>query len=172
MSTIASNYKEELFREIQGLPDEKIKEILDFTYFIKAKDAIDPSQAYFWTKKWQEMERRFHEYQAKWPEIQYRVPEGLFCKYLGDLLLGDGQLDRALESYKLGLPLLARYANYQPFTVSAQLSFTAQTFQNIRFVKSLQHLSRELQKFWIDQGLDVKNPEVLSILVGWQRIRK
>jgi len=34
-----------------------IKEILDFTYFIKAKDAIDPSQAYFWTRKWQEMER-------------------------------------------------------------------------------------------------------------------
>ena len=31
--------------------------VLDFTYFIKVKDAIDPSQAYFWTRKWQEMER-------------------------------------------------------------------------------------------------------------------
>jgi len=39
------------------LPDEKLKEILDFTYFIKAKDAIDPSQAFFWTRKWQDMER-------------------------------------------------------------------------------------------------------------------
>jgi hypothetical protein len=57
MPTIAYDYKEELFRQIQGLSDEKIKEILDFTYFIKAKDAIDPSQAYFWTRKWQEMER-------------------------------------------------------------------------------------------------------------------
>jgi hypothetical protein len=57
MPTIAYGYKEELFRQIQGLPDEKIKEILDFTYFIKAKDAIDPSQAYFWTMKWQAMER-------------------------------------------------------------------------------------------------------------------
>ncbi len=52
MPTIAYDYKEELFRQIQGLPDEKIKEVLDFTYFIKAKDAIDPSQAYFWTRKW------------------------------------------------------------------------------------------------------------------------
>ena len=57
MPTIACDYMEELFRQIQGLPDEKIKEILDFIYSIKAKDAIDPSQAYFWTRKWQEMER-------------------------------------------------------------------------------------------------------------------
>jgi len=50
------DYKEELLRQIEGLPPEKIKEILDFTYFISAKDAIDPSQAFFWTKKWQAME--------------------------------------------------------------------------------------------------------------------
>jgi hypothetical protein len=56
MPTLSSEYKEELLREIEGLSAEKIKEILDFTYFIKAKDAIDPSQAYFWTRKWQEME--------------------------------------------------------------------------------------------------------------------
>ena len=57
MSSLIPDYKEELFREIQGLPDEKLKEILDFTYFIKAKDAIDPSQTFFWTRKWQDMER-------------------------------------------------------------------------------------------------------------------
>ena len=57
MPSLIPDYKEELFREIQGLPDEKLKEILDFTYFIKAKDAIDPSQTFFWTRKWQDMER-------------------------------------------------------------------------------------------------------------------
>ena len=57
MTTLTSSPKEELFREIEGLPDEKIKEVLDFACFIKAKDAIDPSQAYFWTKKWQRMEQ-------------------------------------------------------------------------------------------------------------------
>jgi hypothetical protein len=50
------DYKEELMRQIEGLPADKIKEVLDFAYFISAKDAIDPSQAYFWTKKWQTME--------------------------------------------------------------------------------------------------------------------
>ena len=56
MPDTASQFKEELLREIEGLSPEKMKELLDFTYFIKAKDAIDPSQAYFWSKKWQQME--------------------------------------------------------------------------------------------------------------------
>lgn len=57
VSSTISQYKEELYREINGLPDEMLKEILDFTYYIKVKDSIDPSQVYFWTKKWQNMER-------------------------------------------------------------------------------------------------------------------
>jgi hypothetical protein len=57
MTTINSEHREELLKEIEGLSPEKLKEILDFTYFIKAKDAIEPSQAYFWTTKWQGMER-------------------------------------------------------------------------------------------------------------------
>lgn len=51
-----AEYKEELLRQIEGLPAEKIKEVLDFACFISAKDSIDPAQAYFWTKKWQAME--------------------------------------------------------------------------------------------------------------------
>lgn len=57
MASIISDYKKELFREIKGMPDDKIKEIIDFVCFIKVKDAIDHSQTYFWTTKWQEMER-------------------------------------------------------------------------------------------------------------------
>jgi len=57
MGTLTTEYKKDLLREIEGLPSEKIKEILDFVCFIKAKDAIDPAQAYFWTSKWQDMER-------------------------------------------------------------------------------------------------------------------
>lgn len=51
-----ADYKEELLRRIEGLPAEKIRELLDFAYFISARDAIDPSQVYFWTKNWQARE--------------------------------------------------------------------------------------------------------------------
>lgn len=52
-----SNYKEEIWKGLNSLSSEKVKEILDFVYFIKAKDFIDPSQAYFWTCQWQDMEK-------------------------------------------------------------------------------------------------------------------
>jgi len=61
METLATQYKEELLRELEGLPSDKIREILDFVCFIKAKEAIDPSQVYFWTRKWQDMEREADE---------------------------------------------------------------------------------------------------------------
>lgn len=61
METLATQYKEELLRELGGLPSDKIREILDFVCSIKAKGVIDPSQAFFWTRKWQDMEREAYE---------------------------------------------------------------------------------------------------------------
>lgn len=57
MQSIDTDYKKDLLREVEELSPEKVKEVLDFIYFIKAKDVIDPSQMYFWTTKWQEMEK-------------------------------------------------------------------------------------------------------------------
>ena len=49
-------YTKKVINEIKGFSVQKIKEVLDFIYFIKTKDIIDPTQAYFWTKKWQKLE--------------------------------------------------------------------------------------------------------------------
>ena len=57
MAIDTSIQKEELLCQIEDLSVEMLKELLDFTYYLKAKEVIDPSQAYFWTKKWQEMEK-------------------------------------------------------------------------------------------------------------------
>ena len=57
MDTTVTQYKKELLKEIKGLPSDKVKEVLNFICFIKAKEVIDPAQAYFWTKKWQKMEK-------------------------------------------------------------------------------------------------------------------
>ncbi|MBN1664691.1 MAG: hypothetical protein JW943_13920 [Deltaproteobacteria bacterium] len=56
MGTALSRYKQEILQGISDLPSNKLKEILNFVHFIKAKESIDPTQAYFWTKKWQEKE--------------------------------------------------------------------------------------------------------------------
>lgn len=47
----------QLVSETKQLPPQILKEALDFVRFLKLRRAIDPEQAYFWTKKWQTTER-------------------------------------------------------------------------------------------------------------------
>jgi hypothetical protein len=79
MATSAYSYKEEIICEIEGMPDDQLKQIMDFVYFIKAKEVIDPSQSYFWTKKWQKMEKSADR-----------------DKYLGNII-GDGTIDGLMD---------------------------------------------------------------------------
>ena len=48
----------EILEEVRGLPEKQLGEVITYIEFIKARQVIDPAQAYFWTRKWQEMERR------------------------------------------------------------------------------------------------------------------
>ncbi len=56
MQAVKVKLTEEIIEELEGLPKEKLKEVLGFVSYIKVKEAIDPAQAYFWTKGWQKME--------------------------------------------------------------------------------------------------------------------
>ncbi len=77
-----TEYREDLLKELEGLPSDKIKEVLDFVCFIKARESIDPSQAYFWTNKWQDMEQEADK-----------------DKKLG-CVIGDGTVDDLLQKLK------------------------------------------------------------------------
>lgn len=44
--------------ELREFKVESLKQVLDFVYYMKAKETVDPSQIYFWTKKWQQWERQ------------------------------------------------------------------------------------------------------------------
>lgn len=65
--------KQELLREIKSLPSNLAKDVLNFVVFVKYKNVIDSDQSYFWTKKWQRLEkeaekdikeRRIHKYSS------------------------------------------------------------------------------------------------------------
>ena len=52
--------KKEISVKMEELPLNELKELYDYLTFLELKKLIpqiDPSQAYFWTKKWQSMER-------------------------------------------------------------------------------------------------------------------
>ncbi len=64
MHHISLNYKDKITREIEDLTETKAKEVLDFISFVKHKEIlskIDPTQAYFYTSKWQSLERKAEE---------------------------------------------------------------------------------------------------------------
>jgi len=49
---------------LEGLTNDKIQEVIDFIHFLKSKKIlreIDPDQVYFWTKEWQEGEKKADE---------------------------------------------------------------------------------------------------------------
>lgn len=57
-------YKDEILSALEELSIEKVKEVLNFINFLKNErllKRIDPDQAYFWTKEWQEGEREADE---------------------------------------------------------------------------------------------------------------
>jgi|GEM_PF-1347611 hypothetical protein len=56
--------KKDLLDKIEGLPPRDIKELYDYVVFLEMKDLIpqiDSDQLYFWTKKWQKMEKEASE---------------------------------------------------------------------------------------------------------------
>ncbi|MBI1870813.1 MAG: hypothetical protein HYS07_06445 [Chlamydiae bacterium] len=55
---MAHPIKKELLKIIKKLGPKECATLLDFAFFLKTRHERDPDQAYFWTKRWQEMERQ------------------------------------------------------------------------------------------------------------------
>lgn len=73
---------QEVIRAIRGLPAPQLRALRMYVYFLKAQRAIDHTQLYFWTKRWQRWE---HE-----ADIDKRAGR----------LVGDGTLKGLLKALK------------------------------------------------------------------------
>jgi len=116
--------------------------------------------------RWREFENDAISYKDQWSMVQYDLPEGLLWKYLGDLALGDAQLDKAIEFYQQGLPLVAKAGTYEPYTISTQLRETERLFGEQP--ACLRDLGKALMQFWLDEKLDQAHPETLFFFARWQ----
>ena len=45
-----------VIEEIRMLPPSQLRELRTYVHFLKARRAIDPTQLYFWTTRWQAWE--------------------------------------------------------------------------------------------------------------------
>ena len=60
MQNVKVEYKDKIMKEIDDLPIVKIKEVLEYVYFVKHKrilNKIDPDQLYFYSSQWQKLEK-------------------------------------------------------------------------------------------------------------------
>ncbi len=48
---------DELLEEVAELKPAQQRAVLDFVHFLRIKAAIDPTQTYFWTRRWQQFEQ-------------------------------------------------------------------------------------------------------------------
>ena len=51
------NIPNDLASALKGLTFSQLKEVRTFVFYLRTKSLIAPDQAYFWTRKWQAMER-------------------------------------------------------------------------------------------------------------------
>lgn len=64
MNAAVKELKKQIVGKIKELPLKDVRELYDFVVFLEMKDflpQIDPSQAYFWKKQWQKMEKEATE---------------------------------------------------------------------------------------------------------------
>lgn len=64
MNPLTKKLKKEIIEKIDILPQNGIKELYDYFSFLIMKSylpKIDPEQSYFWTKKWQKLEKEASE---------------------------------------------------------------------------------------------------------------
>ena len=47
----------EVIAEVKTLAAPQLREVRAYVYFLKARRAIDPTQLYFWAKRWQAWEQ-------------------------------------------------------------------------------------------------------------------
>ncbi|MBI3323595.1 MAG: hypothetical protein HYZ95_03920 [Candidatus Omnitrophica bacterium] len=58
MVQFRSKVRQALLRLLEDMNAQELRETADFVLFLKTRSRIDPGQAYFWTAKWQAMERQ------------------------------------------------------------------------------------------------------------------
>ncbi|MGB9613466.1 MAG: hypothetical protein ACPL4K_04735 [Candidatus Margulisiibacteriota bacterium] len=64
MTVAVKELKKEIIERLDELPKKDVKELYHYVIFLEMRNfipQIDPSQAYFWTKKRQKIEREVEE---------------------------------------------------------------------------------------------------------------
>lgn len=110
---------------------------------------------------------RLNDFRERYQGIRYRLPEGLLLRYLGDLYIRSGNLQRALELYCEGFSLIADAGSYYPYTIKGQLEdLESRTLPHLD-VPTVVGLGRGLEEYWVTNHLE-DHPDALPFFSDWK----
>ena len=69
----------EVIKEIEALPPIQLREVRAYVFFLKARGTVDPTQLYFWTKRWQAWERQAESDKRKGRVVGNGTVKGLLA---------------------------------------------------------------------------------------------
>jgi tetratricopeptide (TPR) repeat protein len=120
--------------------------------------------------RWPEFEKRCQRYQREYPGVLSR-DVGLILGYVGDLALGEGNIDNAIQYYKEGLSLLAGSGGYGVYNLPGHLERKEQRWkewgsEGVVSVEALREVGENLEQYWLEKGLTVA---VLPFFARWKK---
>ena len=79
MST--QNIPKGLVQALRGLSPANLNAVKSYAFFLQAKAITDPEQSYFWTRRWQELEKSSSSDKRSGRLIGDGSPEGLIRSF-------------------------------------------------------------------------------------------
>jgi tetratricopeptide (TPR) repeat protein len=101
-------------------------------------------------------------------EESFRL-EGSSLRKVADLAICAGSFGPALDDYKRGLPLIAKYEVHSPYVIAAQLATSYKRIRQHVDSETIKKLGEELENHWIAEGLDIEAPEARRIFIKWKQ---
>ena len=119
-----------------------------------------------WQTFLEQMEKLFAGHKG---EEVYRL-RGSSLRKIGDLAICDNAYEAALAAYQEGFSLIAKYEQYEPYQLSAQIKVTDERLHQCGKLEFVNRLGHDLSDYWQAQPqLLEKTPEALITFFAWQQ---
>ncbi|MBN1220487.1 MAG: tetratricopeptide repeat protein [Anaerolineae bacterium] len=121
--------------------------------------------------KLDEFQQALDEYLKKWGESQDLRAFGMFYLSLGNLALGQSDLNKAVQYYETGLGYLVRlgrYGNDTPQTYIERLEKVMVEHLTLS-EGQIREIGSQLLSFWQAQGLNMTHPDIRIRLSRWAK---
>jgi tetratricopeptide (TPR) repeat protein len=95
------------------------------------------------------------DFRHRYPTVQFTILDGLLFTYLGHLALKQQDIDKALNLYQRGMPLLSQISTYAFFNLPGQLTFIENEIIPQLSPQIARDLGKCLKEWWLSNHSNI-----------------